>query len=232
MFKFCVKCGKKKSVFIKSFCKKCFLEDNKLLFFPERIELSWCRKCNKIKVQRQWIDFNSIELVDFIKSKIKSKDFVIQAIEVELEEIHEKQLNALIEVKGLMEGTALVLREVIKLIKVPGICDSCMKISSDYFEAVIQVRFKEKEEEKERKILAEFTSIISEMNKKDPLARIVKNIKNNKGFDLILSSNRTARIASEKIARKYNSKITKSFSVIGRNKTGKEKRRYTYCVRL
>lgn len=231
MFKFCPKCGKKNGVFIKGFCKECFLQENKLLIFPEKMQFDLCRKCSKIKVQRNWVEVHSVELIDFIKSKVKTKDFEIQSIEAELEETDEKNFNALIEAKGLITGIPLLLRGAIKLQLLSGICDSCMKISSDYFEAVIQLRFNSAHPEKQV-VLNKFKQMIEEMNKKDPLSRIVKLIKLKNGFDLVLSSNRAAKISSEKIAKKFNAKIIRSFSVVGTDKTGREKRRYTYCVRF
>jgi len=183
-------------------------------------------------VQRSWTEFNSIELIEFLKSKIKSKDFLIQETEIELEKLDEKKFNALLEIKGLIEGNSLILNRVIKLELVSGICDACMKISSDYFEATIQIRFNEKNNKKSEKVFSELNNFLSELNKKDPLSRIVKEQKNSKGFDLIVSSNRAAKLSSEKTAKKYSSKVIRSFSVVGVDKTGKEKRRYTYCVRI
>ncbi|MBU2099988.1 60S ribosomal export protein NMD3 [Candidatus Micrarchaeota archaeon] len=229
-FKFCPKCGSKKGPFIKGFCKDCFLQDNKLIDFSERIELPYCKRCNKIKLQRIWAEQNSLELIDFLKTKIKSKDFQIQEIEIELEEAREKKFNALITAKGIFEDAPLIVHGIIKIILVSSICDSCMKISSDYFEAIVQLRFEE--ETKKEKILNEFRKLISEMQSNDPLSRIVKLKKLKNGFDLVLSSNRAAKISSEKIAKKYFSRVTRSFSLVGVTKTGKEKKRHTYCVRI
>lgn len=203
-----------------------------MLEFPEKIQFLQCKRCSKILVQRNWVEFTSIELTDFIKTKVKAKDFVIQVIEAELEEAEKNKFNALIEVKGLLEGIPLILNGLIKLEFLSGICDSCMKVSSDYFEATIQARFNGKNIKLQEKILEEFTELFSEMQRKDPLARLVKTGKDRKGFDLIVSSNRAAKISSEKLARKYSSKVTRSFTLIGVDKSGKPKRRYTYCVRF
>ena len=230
-FKFCPKCGKKEGVFIKGFCRDCFLQDHKLLVLPEPLKFQQCNRCGKILVQRSWIEPDSIELTDFVKGKVKAKGFEINGIEAELEETDKNNFNALLEVKGFVEGIPLILRDALKIQFVSGICDSCMKISSDYFEATIQLRFSEKFEEK-KAVLEKVNSFIDEMSKKDPLSRIVKLIKLKNGFDLVLSSNRSAKVSSDKIAKKYNSKVTKSFSVVGTDRTGREKRRYTYCVRF
>ncbi len=230
-FKFCPECGNRKGPFIKGFCKECFLKKYNPLIFPERIDLSYCSRCSKIKIQRNWIELNSIELIDFIKSKIKSKEAEIQGIEVELEKVNEKNFNAFLKVKTLIDSIPLLLHSVIKLRLVSGICDACMKISSDYFEATIQLRFSRDFKEKKR-VLDKFQELINEMNKSDALARIVKINKLKNGVDLVLSSNRAAKVSSERIAKKYNKKITRSFSVVGTDKTGKEKRRYTYCIRF
>ena len=230
-FKFCPKCGKKEGIFIKGFCRECFLHDNQILVFPDKLQFDCCKRCSKIKVQRNWIELDSMDLVNFVKNKVKSKDFAIQETEVELEKVNEKNFNALLEVKGIIESMPLILTGVIKLQLMSGICDSCMKISSDYFEATIQLRFSTENKDKPV-IVSKFNELIEELNKKDPLSRIVKTIKLKNGVDLVLSSNRSAKISSEKIAKKYGSKIIKSFSVIGVDKTGKEKRRYTYCVRF
>ncbi|PIN98946.1 MAG: hypothetical protein COT90_02055 [Candidatus Diapherotrites archaeon CG10_big_fil_rev_8_21_14_0_10_31_34] len=231
MFKFCPKCGKKEGNFIKGFCQDCFLQDNKLLIYPDKIQIECCKRCDKIKIQRNWIELHSFELTDFLKTKIKAKEFELQEIEFELEEAEKKNFNALIEAKGLIEGNPLMLTGVIKLQFVSSICDSCMKISSDYFEATFQLRFLDNKTDR-KVILNKVENLIQEMSKKDPLSRIVKLIELKNGFDLVLSSNRSAKISSEKIAKQFNSKIIKSFSVVGVDKTGKEKRRYTYCVRI
>ncbi len=232
MFRFCPECGTKKGPFIKGFCTDCYLKKHQLIVFPEKIKLEYCNRCGKVKIQRQWTDIFSLELTDLIKSKIKSKDFIISDVNIEFEEVNEKESNALLKVKGLMENVPLILSGRIVLEKASGICDACMKISSDYFEAIIQARFKKKSNELKEKVLEEFNSIIFELSKSDPLSRIVKTEKKIGGFDLVLSSNRAAKLASDKMARKHSSNITKSFSVVGTNKTGREKRRYTYCVRF
>jgi len=231
MYKFCPKCGSKNGPFIKGFCKNCFLQDNKLIDFPERLELEKCKRCNKIKLQRTWNALNSLELIDFIKPKIKSKEFQIQNVEIELEELDEKKFNVLIEAKGIIDSAPLIVHGIIKLVLVSSICDSCMKISSDYFEAIVQLRFNPESKIKE-KVLNEFKKMVSEMQPNDPLSRVVKEKKLKNGFDLVLSSNRSAKIASEKIAKKYNIKVVRSFSLVGVTKTGKEKKRHTYCLRI
>ncbi len=49
--RFCPACGSEKGPFIQGLCRECFLQKQKLVEVPEKIEVTHCPVCNKIKLK-------------------------------------------------------------------------------------------------------------------------------------------------------------------------------------
>lgn len=230
--KFCPECGKTKGTFIQRFCSECYLKKHKVIEFPERIEFESCNRCSKMRFKGNWVDENELFLIELIRSKVKSKEFSLKNIEVKLTPAEGKEINAVVFIEGELEGASLKIKKETVLIPLKGICDSCMKLSSSYHEAVLQVRFKEKKMHSEKELLQKINFLLGMEEKKDSLSRAIKVIKERNGFDVWIGSKRTAKKVSEELARKFNSSVVRSFTVYGVKKTGEEKKRYTFCVRI
>jgi NMD protein affecting ribosome stability and mRNA decay len=80
-------------------------------------------------------------------------------------------------------------------------------------------------------MLHEAEELIKEENSKDPLSAIVKTIKVRNGFDLWVGSKKSAVKVSRKLAKLYDTRPIVSSKLIGQNKDGSEKYRFTFCVK-
>ncbi|MBU1120418.1 MAG: NMD3-related protein [archaeon] len=230
--KFCPECGKTKGSFIQRFCSECYLKKHKVIFLPERIEFESCNRCSKMRFKGNWVEKNELFLIELIQSKIKSKEFSLKNIEVKLNPTEGREINAVVFIEGELNGVSLKIKKEIVLIPLKGLCDTCMKLSSSYYEAILQARFKEKKKHSEKELLKEINFFLGAEEKKDSLSRAIKVIKERNGFDVWIGSKRAAKKVSEELARKFNSSVVRSFTVYGVKKTGEEKKRYTFCVRI
>ncbi|MEW6294972.1 MAG: NMD3-related protein [Candidatus Diapherotrites archaeon] len=232
MKEFCPKCGSKQKPFIKGFCMKCFLESKELIELPKELALEKCPHCSKFKLRNAWVEELWPSIEETVKSKVKALEGKIVSIEVSLKEEREEKITALAKIKMLAEGNPVqLLKEVpIKLSKV--LCDPCMKLSSEYHESVIQIRFEREKEGEWLSILEKMHEKLEPLSRKDSLAKITKIEKERKGYDLWIGSKRAGKILAEDLARKFNSKVTYSYTTIGVKDSGKQKKRYTFCVRI
>ena len=71
MKRFCVKCGNETNDLVKSLCENCFLGKNKVLDFPEKIELDLDNRTGKIRVGYHWIENNEENLSEMLENKLK-----------------------------------------------------------------------------------------------------------------------------------------------------------------
>jgi nonsense-mediated mRNA decay protein 3 len=233
MKEFCPKCGKENGVFVKGFCINCFLEDNELVLLPEKIELDYCPRCNKIKSGHKWIELTDDKLRELISSKLKPKEASIEWIRIHfIDDLSETKKIAVLTIKGLIEGKEIEFdkKTLIELKKT--ICDSCMKSVSKYYEATIQVRFDLEPTNKQRQIiLNELNDFLDEKLKTNSLAKITGFREEKKGFDVLIGSKAAGKETALFLAKKFNSKIISSDSLVGVKSNGKPKKRLTFCIR-
>ncbi len=224
---FCPECGTEKGPFVKnSLCLNCFLKKNKILNVPEKIEISFCPSCTKILVHGKWVKQSEKILKDFIIKKIKTKELTNQKFDVELIQNKNGNSDVNIIVTGKIADEKISLNAKTFLILKKELCKNCSRISGGYFEAVVQLRFEKKPD---KKVLKELLQLLNDLGKEQELVKIIE-LKN--GFDVQVFSKKIALSASKKIALKYKSDITKSFTVAGADREGKTKKRFTYCIRI
>lgn len=229
MMNFCPKCGTEKGPFIKGFCTKCFLEDNKLINIDKRFSIAKCKRCGKILVSGRWVKDNADNLTRFVLSKIKWYSMAKKSLDLEI--VREaKGAKLYLNVSGEIEGKPINATYESFIEYRFQYCDACLKISSSYHEAVIQIRFQDKSREKE--VLFLVKEILASKLKEDTLAQIVKTIRRKNGYDLLIGSKKAAKLAVAELKKKYKAKIKVSPSLIGITKDGRNKIRYTYSVRI
>ena len=68
--------------------------------------------------------------------------------------------------------------------------------------------------------------------KKDALARATDIKWQKTGVDLLIGSKHATKLAAEKLAREFGTKVVVSSKLLGQDKQGKEKHRFTYLVRI
>ncbi|MFH1256833.1 MAG: 60S ribosomal export protein NMD3 [Candidatus Diapherotrites archaeon] len=233
MNEFCPRCGSTEGPFFKGFCQKCFLGQNELIQIEPELRVKHCTRCGRVQLTGRWQEQESLALAGLVKSKVKPAHALNPSIEVELIPLENGSSKALIEVEGEVEGKKIVAEKEVLVKPEKTICDACMRLSSDYREAVLQVRFEETPSQKRfDEMVREVEGVLMQLQKKDALAKAVKISKEQKGVDFWIGSKRGGKIAAEKLAKKYSSKVVRSSTLTGVDKKGKAKKRFTFCVRV
>lgn len=234
--RFCVRCGKETQTLLNSLCPECYLQKNEVLDIPKTILIDFDKRSGKIRVGRDWIersdDILQKVLSDKVLSLAKPKRLAVSDIAVSIEHVQESAI-AKVSFSALVEGINLQIEKSVTIHFHKTISDASMKISSNYHEAIIQVRFIGKvtlEQGKEK--LRELASFILEHKKKIELSEIIdtKNVPG--GFDVFIGSSKAAKIVATKIGRKYGIRPIYSNKLMGIGENSKEKFRHTYCLKF
>ncbi len=240
---FCPTCGATDSLFVKGSCLQCFLKEHRLVLLPEKIGLPRCKQCGKISLSGKMQNFDLEILRQFIKKKCRVKELADATLIVELLEINEKSLlhkvqkpceksilqemQAIITAKGVIESTP-ILAEYKTTISFPAMqCDACMKLKSNYFEAIVQLRG-----EKAAAAFVRLGQLLASLQKRDGLAAIVSATQKKNSIDAIVGSKKAAALAIRQLEREFKTSATKTFKLVGVDRTGKQKKRETFALRI
>lgn len=129
---FCVKCGREATM--DNFCNDCFLERNELFTIKDFV-LFYCSNCKK------YFDAgSSVTIEDAIERRIKT-DNLIKTVGVETRILGNK-VYANVICSGLIKPCKKLKTEEKKSLIIVRklMCETCRRLSGNYYEAVIQVR--------------------------------------------------------------------------------------------
>lgn len=233
---FCPKCGKEieQKDSLHGFCESCYLKDHaNAINWPEKIEIQKCNSCLKIKFQGNFVESNSEILKKIISSKIKSKNkFEIKQISL-LNEKNSENINfVLIKAVVFIDKKQIELEKKIPFKLLGGICDPCMRIKSNYFEATLQFRFENPTNPKMAFYYDKVEKETAKLFRTNPLSKIVNDEWYNNGFDIILASNKAARKIVTLFKPALSEKLITSMKIAGVWPTGIQKKRYAYSMRF
>ena len=237
MKRFCVKCGTETNDLVNGLCENCYLDKNKVLEFPEIIEIDLDNRTGKIRVGYHWIDKNDENLSQMIETKLKKvakqKKLEITSFKAEFEEEQKKIIPVSISFETVLDGVTIKVKEPLKIRLHSTISDASMKLASNYHEAIIQIRFKEKAKEEE--VQEKLRQVLMELQiekKKDELSEAVDVKKVPGGQDLFIGSQKSAKKVSHRISKKFSADLTYSNKQMGMDRHGKHTFRHTYCIRF
>jgi NMD protein affecting ribosome stability and mRNA decay len=143
------------------------------------------------------------------------------------EKSRRQEMQANVTAKGLIENTP-VLAEYKTTISFPLMqCDACMKLKSNYFEATIQLRG-----EKAPAAFNRLRQLLASLQKRDGLAAIVSATEKKNSIDAIVGSKKAAALAVKQLKKEFKTGATKTFKLIGVDRTGKQKKRATFAIRV
>jgi len=227
--KFCPKCGKTTDAIIKGMCSDCFLKRNDL-FTVKEINIERCVKCGKIHFKGKWQGLSNEAIAEEITSKVKmNHDLDQPKVFVELEPITNIDFSVRITVTGFLEGTLVEQTKTTEFSLQKVSCDSCMKLVSNYREAIIQLR---SSDPSEADAMLEVTKqLIAGEKEKDSLSAAIKILKGKNGYDLWIGSNKGAGKVARKLSKLYKTKIIASKKLIGEEDDRKQRFRFTYCIK-
>jgi nonsense-mediated mRNA decay protein 3 len=227
--RFCVKCGKTTDALIKGMCQECFLKRHEL-FEIKDFDIEVCVKCGKMKVKGRWGAYNFDAIGTEVASKVKFLIDVDQPkVVVNVEPISQFDFDSKIDIAGFIDGV-LVEQSInypFSLDKVS--CDPCMKVVSNYREAIIQLRAGAMSEADEMFQIAK--TFLDEERAKDSLAAVIKVGKLPHGYDLWIGSNKGAYKVVRKLEKLYKVKALESKKLIGEDRSRRQKFRFTYCIK-
>jgi nonsense-mediated mRNA decay protein 3 len=204
--KFCFVCGKETEKLIEGHCEDCYNKSFNLIEIPKEIIIVLCSKCKKIRQKNMWKD---IEIEDLVKNSVK-----ILGRNVEITLNGDKVLA-----KGLLKNSKKAKEEtheiIIRIIKTT--CPECSKKLGGYYESIIQLRGDVTEEV--------LNFIDREAKKTFYRTEPVK-----EGFNLYFGDKNIAGQIADKLKRRYNFEIKKSFKLFTR-KEGMDIYKSTFLIR-
>ena len=230
--KFCPRCGKETDNLVNNECLDCFLGDSKL-FTIKNQKILVCKHCSKAIIKGRWEDFSEKLISEEVASKVKVNNNLNLAdikILIDLEQKEETEYEVLVKFKAFVKDNLVEQKKVIEVIIQPTTCDSCMKLNSEYREAIVQLRGRNSEESEQMLKLA--SDLLDKERAKDPLSGVSKLIKLKQGYDLWVGSKKAGVKVSRYIAKLYHTELKVSRKLIGEDKNGKRKYRQTFCVKL
>ncbi|MEM4256988.1 MAG: NMD3-related protein [Candidatus Diapherotrites archaeon] len=235
MKRFCASCGKETNDLISSLCSVCYLKNYKVVELPDKILVDVDKKTGKFRFGRYWLYPEESVIYSFLRDKLEKslvqKKLPLLSLKVSLAYSEKKILcNLLFETK--IDNVLLQVSKDLVLVLNSTISDSSMKLSSNYHEAIIQIRFLEKHDKvQEKEKLREMLSILRKYKTKDELSEAVdiKQVKG--GVDVFVGSKKAAKKVSEYLAKKYGIKIIYSNKLLGL-KEGKEYFRDYFCLKF
>ncbi|MEK6958572.1 MAG: NMD3-related protein [archaeon] len=226
---FCPRCNNKTDALISGLCQDCFLSKHEI-FSMRDLTFPRCVKCGKLTIKGRWVAFSEGALSADIVKKVKlNHDLEKPIVDVEVKEVGPFEFDGLVKVKGFIQDSLLEQEKPIHFFLQKVSCDPCMKLVSNYREAIIQLRASTPED---ADAMLELTNSMIENGKdKDSLSGVVKLIKINNGYDLWIGSKSAASKVAKTLARIYKTRIIHSKTLIGEENRGVFKYRYTFCIK-
>ncbi len=236
MQRFCVRCGKASEKVISGLCIGCFLEKNPVLDIAPKMALEYDHISGRIRQGRLWVEkslglFEQV-VKDAVLKAAAPKRMKVEDIEVLLDP-HDDNINAVVSFVAEVEGVKVRLTKKINLILRKSVSDATTKLSSNYFEATIQVRFLNGPAPKDiAEKLEEVLAALKAEKKRNEMSQATAIKKTRKGIDVVVGSFKAADKVSQRLARKYGLKVIYSNSLFGVDDSGKNKYRHTYCIKF
>lgn len=231
--KFCPRCGRAVEKVFSGLCFDCFFEKNFGKNFPQKIVVEKCNRCEKLRFKGNWLEQSDKMLFGILESQKFLKDFGLKLLDVSFEGIDEKNLLANAVFSGNIGDKIFQFEKPIEFFFQPMICDPCMRTTSYYHEGIVQVRFESKFSKKdEHDVLKKTSVVMGSLHKADSLAKIVDTIGQKTGVDFLIGSRKAAKILAESLSRQFNSEVKTSYTLVGVDSSGKQKKRHTYCIRI
>ena len=222
--KFCPRCGEETDELYgneKKLCAECYPEKNDLMEIPDKIKITLCGVCGRMRKSGEWIEAYSIEE----QLAEKFADFSEEDVEMELQfwEDDEGQINVRVHAfEGEMQD---YFDTVVDFQQVQ--CRDCSKFEGGFYKVKLQLRGEEPLEPISNEIADQAAEATNE-TRKDFLSNIEDN---DHGFDFYLSTERIAKKILSMLRDEYDPEIKRSYELIGED-GGEEVYRNVVSVRI
>ncbi len=196
-----------------------------------------CKTCKKVLLRNTWTGLSEELIQDELTKKVKPipqllqpKIFVkVKTIPVDFDKEKALLFEANVKVVGFL-GSELVEEEENFTVRLPReMCDSCMKLISNYREGIIQLRGRDKEEAELMK--TQLLTFLDNEKSRDTLSAVIKTINQKNGYDFWIGSRKATTKAANFFKKFYKAEIKESSKLIGVDEKGRNKFRMTYLIR-
>ena len=204
----CPRCGKNSNEkeFIDAFCFDCYPLDVKM---PKEVVFEVCKRCERIKHGKKWVDRDEEEIAGDITRKCKGDFF---------NATYNKEEN--IVTFFIKKGEKILkINKAINVNFLVNMCTDCSRMSGGYYESIIQLRGNPRTidsfAKKVQRELAKVTFVSKVEEKKE-------------GIDLYIGSTQAVLALIKEIGHKYI--ITKKLA--GVDKEGRRQYRTSFSIRF
>ncbi|MBI4210380.1 MAG: hypothetical protein HY544_02645 [Candidatus Diapherotrites archaeon] len=239
-----MKCGKEIGEFVKGLCVPCFLEKGTLIELPKSITVDYDRRSGRLRSGRDWVPDSDGEVAKIVAGRILSlaapQKLPIEGLAITVRRVQDRiavavSFSTIVEGGdgGVAGGVSIPFSAELSVYLRKTISDASMKLSSNYHEAIMQVRFAKRPTlEEGRQKLAEVLALLKAEKRKIELSEAIdtKNVPG--GFDLLIGSAKAAKKVATRMGRKYGIRPIYSNKMIGMNDNGTTKYRHTYCLKF
>jgi len=231
---FCVECGRDGPT-IDGLCADDFRRRHPIATPPEAIDAVVCADCGRIETDQGWA---RVELETAIPGLLRERIPVDpRAARVTFthtsREEDPRNLDIAAKVAARIEGLDFVESFRVRLRVKRGLCPTCNRRRSKYYEGILQVRAEDRalaHEERDR-LVGFVEAAVARRSAKGEEVFISKIEDVRGGADLYLSSNTAARSIARELANAFHGSVGSSPKLYGQKK-GKDLYRVTYLVRL
>jgi nonsense-mediated mRNA decay protein 3 len=231
---FCVECGREGPT-VGGLCGDCFRKRNPIVRPPEAVDAVACADCGRIETGQGWA---RVELETAIPAILRERIPAdpradrVTFTHVAREE-DPRNFELAVKAAARIEGVDLVEAFRVRLRVKPGLCPTCTRRRSKYYEGILQVRAEGRplaRGERDR-LVAFVEAAVARRTAKGEEVFIAKVEDVRGGADVYLSSNTAARSIARELADAFRGTLGASPKLYGR-KQGKDLYRVTYLVRV
>lgn len=222
---FCPSCGKETEELTEGLCTDCFKKRKTLFEIPAEIEVKKCKKCGRFKIGEEWSDTNFETAIKERTKEVIDVEKGVENFEVEVEASSKSRKREVIG-RGKRKSVELKERKQTDIKLEEMTCERCSKISSGYYEAVVQIRDSGERVKDALKIAQEVIR-----NSKNRKAFISDFEETENGVNLLVGSKSAAKKMVKKISSQYKTERKSAKTLYGEEE-GQRKYRSTYLVRI
>jgi len=231
---FCVECGREGPT-IDGLCAEDFRKRHPIVRPPEAIDANVCADCGRIEMGKGWARVDlEIAIPSLLRERIPVDPRASRVTFTHTSRAEDpRNLDVAAKVAAQIEGLDLVESFRVRLRLKAGLCPTCTRRHSKYYEGILQVRTETKDlgpEDRDR-LVGFVEAAVARRSAKGEEVFISKIEDVRGGTDLYLSSNTAARSIARELADAFYGSVGSSPKLYGQ-KNGKDLYRVTYLVRL
>lgn len=220
--KFCPRCGKETDELYggeKKLCPECYPDKNDLLDIPNKVEITVCTVCGRMRKHGEWIEEYSVQ--DQLGAKFE--EFSEDDIEMRLQFWEDEGFYVRVHAE---KGPITDFYDT-EVDFVDDQCQDCAKFNGGFFKVKIQLRGDRPLEKVSNEIVDEAAEATNE-SRKDFLSNI-DDVEY--GFDFFLSTESIAKKILTMLRDEYDPDIKRSYELVG-EENGEEVYRNVVSVRM